>query len=235
MVTAYHGERSPRPTPVGTLPGAQARKVRFNVYTRQTGGFFVFVLVAATLAGGLTGCSGEATDVGMQRQRVIRDADRDDVLVQGARLLQREFGSVRIDTANRRADTPWVEFTTQDQSGTARDLYRGKSLMRHRAMLIINERGGQPVAQLRVDVQRQDTARQAAFRPRPTPFGDAPGQTSALDDDAATSYEQNTVWTTVRRNATLENQILDELREYFLRRTAGSNAETEVTPETEAP
>lgn len=204
------------------------------MHTRQAG-FLGFVLVAATLSGGLTGCSNEAADVGMQRQRVIRDADRDDVLVQGARLLQREFGNVHLNTAGRRADTPWVEFTTQNESGTARDLYRGKSLMRHRAVLIVNERGGQPVAQLRIDVQRQDTARQAAFKPRPTPFGDAPGQSSALDDDAGTSYEQNTVWTNVRRDAALENQILDELREYFLRRTAGSNAETEVAPAPETP
>jgi hypothetical protein len=187
------------------------------------------LLVVVVLAAALwAGCS-ETARVSVQQQRVIQGADPDAVLDAATVVLQREFGRVKVDRAARHITTAPVEFATERESGTARDLYRGRSTMRRVAQFDVGRNGGQTVARLRVDVERRDTERQAMMQPRPNRLSDNPGQETPIDVDAATSAQQNTVWTLVRRDRTLERALLDELREQFARLTVPAE-DTEAPP-----
>ncbi len=191
------------------------------------------VLTLSALAA-LAGCT-ESAGVSAQQQRVIKDAGPDEVLAAAAAILQREFGRVRVDAASRRIVTEPVEFTTQRDSGTARDLYHGRSVMRRKATFDVGQRSGATVARLRVDVERQDTARQRVMQPETHRISDAPGHETPIDRDAATSEQQNTVWTRVRRDTKLEQSLLDELREQFARFSAESEPESGAKPPASEP
>jgi hypothetical protein len=129
------------------------------------------VVVLLPILVALSGCADEVGSVSaQQQQRVIKDADADQALTEAAIILKREFGRVRVDPGLRLVQTDWYEFSTDRNSGTARDLYRGRSVMRRRANLSISQRGGATVARLRIDVERQDTGRQAVMHPRGHPL-----------------------------------------------------------------
>lgn len=162
---------------------------------------------------------GGCTDAGAVRaapaQRVIADAGPEAVLAAAASLLQREFGRVRVDPDARRIVTVPAEFTTGSASGSVRDLYGGRSTMRRVATFDVAQRAGATVARLRIDVERLDTARQRVMHPRGYRLSDAPGEDTPVARDAATTEEQNTVWTRVRRDRSLERALLEELRARF--------------------
>jgi hypothetical protein len=179
---------------------------------------------------GLVGCTGESLAVEDRQERVLEGADPDAVLVAAAQILQREFGRAQIDRSNRRVITLPAEFTTDRESGTVRDVYRGKSTMRRKAEFMVGRRGGVTVARLRIDVERRDTERQIVMRPQGERLGDSPGQQSAIQADAATTGEQNAVWTRVRRDRKLERELLDELREHFARLAADSEVGDNTPP-----
>ncbi|MBK9120217.1 MAG: hypothetical protein IPM18_11540 [Phycisphaerales bacterium] len=162
----------------------------------------------------LSGCAG-GDRVAEMRQRTIPEATPSEVVEAVGLLLKREFGRVAVDRERGRVETAPVEYVTARESGTARDLYRGRSVMRRRATCVVGRSAGQTVAWLRIDVERRDTERQAAMQPRAHRLGDSPGQLTPIDDDAATTVSQNAVWTFVRRDAELERALLDELRTYF--------------------
>lgn len=168
-----------------------------------------------------------------QEQRVIQEADPDEVLMVAASILQREFGRVAVDRTARHITTTPVEFTTERESGTARDLYRGRSTMRRKAQMSVGRATGGAVARLQIDVERRDTARQTVTQPRGYRISDNPGAETPIDADAATTHEQSTVWTKVRRDRTLERALLDELREHFERLTAAAEGLEPVPPRSE--
>jgi len=172
------------------------------------------------------GCSEATVSPSPARERVIQEATPDEVLDHAAVILQREFGRVQINRGARRITTGAVEYTTARDSGTARDLVGGRSVMRRMATFDVGQRGDVTVARLRIDVERQDTARQTVMQPRGYRLTDTPGAETPVDRDAATSERQNTVWTRVRRDTTLEAALLAELQEYFARLTA----EVEAAP-----
>ncbi len=172
------------------------------------------------------GCA-EASDVRLrQQERVIESAAPDAVLAEATSILQREFGRVKVDRVARRITTTPVEYATGRESGTARDLYGGQSTMRRTAELNVGQRGGVTVARIRVDVERRDTVQRAAMRPEAHRLGDTPGNETPVDRDAATTAEQNTVWTLVRRDTRLERQLLEELREHFAQAAGGAEPAT---------
>jgi len=177
----------------------------------------------------VTGCVDAAAVEGLQ-QRVIPNADPDQVLTAATTILQREFGRVRVDTMARRIVTGPVEYTTERESGTARDLYRGRSTMRRLATFMVGRSGGETVARLRVDVERRDTGRQVVMHPQAYRLSDNPGQETPISGDAATTAEQNAVWTRVRRDRQLERELLDELREQFARRTGTPGTANDGSP-----
>jgi hypothetical protein len=180
----------------------------------------VLIVAAGLAVAAFAGCTETVHVDTQQQQRVVEGTDPDEVLTAAASILQREFGRVQIDRVARRITTAPVEFTTQKDSGTARDLYRGRSTMRRVAQFDVGRTGGQMVARLRVDVERRDTERQSVMQPRVYRLSDDPGQQTPIDEDAATTAQQNAVWTRVRRDRTLERALLDELRDQLARASA---------------
>jgi hypothetical protein len=167
----------------------------------------------------LAGCAGPARTY-VSAQRVIRGADVEAVFAEATSILQQEFGRIQVDRVNQSIISAPQEFTTTRESGTARDLYRGRSTMRRTAHFTVSSGETGAVAHLRIDLERQDTVRQQVMRPRAYRLGDAPGHETPIDRDAATTHRQNTVWTHVRRDTNLERALLDELRERIARRVA---------------
>ena len=161
----------------------------------------------------LTGCS-QGLETRSFQSRIIQPASADDVFGAAQVLLRREFGRLKIESDARRVVTEPVEYRTSSESGTARDFYGGRSTMRRTAHLSVAPRGNGAIARLRVDIERQDTARREAFQPDRNRLSDAPSQTP-IERDAATSTEQNTVWTFVKRDRRLERALLAELEEQF--------------------
>ncbi len=171
--------------------------------------------VMLTWSLGLAGCADTAVFRDLPEQRVIQSAAPGEVLTAARALLAREFGRVRVERDGRRLVGGPVEYVTERDSGSARDLVRGESTMRRTATCDVGQRAGATVVSLRIDIERRDTARQIVAQPRSYRLSDSPGEESALARDAATTAEQNAVWTRVRRDRTLERALLDELRERF--------------------
>jgi hypothetical protein len=164
----------------------------------------------------LSGCATESSYRVRPQERVIPCDDPDEVLVVAGRILQREFGRVAARDTRRLVTAP-AEYTTERESGTMRDLYRGRSTMRRIATFEVGRRADRTVARLRIDVERQDTQRQEVMHPTGHRLSDTPGSATPITQDAATTEAQNTVWTRVRRDTRLERALLEELQEYFSR------------------
>ncbi len=188
---------------------------------RQTG-LWSMVSVLALAAG----CAETPGVRAHQEEWAIEGADADAVLTQAAAILQREFGRVKVDLAVRQIDTAPVEYTTSRDSGSARDVYRGRSTMRRVGSLRVGSRGGITVGTLQINVERRDTAQRAIAPATGYRLSDSPGAETPVDRDAATTVEQNTVWTFVRRDRALERQLLEELRERFARGEAATQPAT---------
>ncbi len=186
------------------------------------------VVLAALLGGGVVGCGGEL-DLAQQQSRVIHSPDPDIVLAAAGRILQREFGRLRINRETRTIETEPVEFTTRKASGSARDFYGGRSTMRRTARLSVARRGGDVLARLRIDLERQDTQR-VAVQPPTGGLTDSPAST-AIERDAATTEQQNQVWTRVRRDERLERALLDELQAEFAPRVSATAPAAEPVEE----
>jgi hypothetical protein len=167
------------------------------------------------LAIALTGCA-PGVDARSFQSRVIRSAAPDDVFRAAQVILRREFGPLEIESDARRLVSRRVEYRTTSDSGSARDLYGGRSTMRRIARFSVGQRGDGAVARLGIDVERLDTARREAFQPDRYRLTDAPSQTP-IERDAATSTRQNTVWTFVKRDLRFERALLAELQERFAR------------------
>ena len=191
----------------------------------------ICVILAATLIASLTcGCQDPARSVSGLQERAITGGDTDAVLAEAAVVLRREFGRVRVNPSNHSIETAYVEFSAAHDTGAARELVGAKSLMRRRAFFMLGQRGETIVARLRVEVERRDSEQQSITHPRGARLSDSPGQESAIDRDAATTTEQNSVWTLVRRDTPLERQLLQELQEKFTRLAAERDAESAPPP-----
>jgi hypothetical protein len=177
---------------------------------RTVGGLLALVPVLF----GLTGCT-QGLEARTFQTRVIHAASADEVFRAAQVILRREFGRLQVDSEGRRIVAEPVEYRTSSESGTARDLYGGRSTMRRTADFVVTPRSDGAVARLRIGLERQDTARREVFRPEHGRFSDAPGQRTAIERDAATSTQQNTVWTFVKRDRRLERALLEELQEQF--------------------
>ncbi len=201
------------------MQSAAGRASRDRVrLARPHGAIFMLTLGAALV---LTGCAGDggaprgpALVPGDAAQRVV-DATPEEVLDYGAVLLRREFGRVAARETGRKLVSAPSEYTTESESDSARDLYRGRSRMRQQAQLVVSPSGSGSVARLRVDIERKDTGRDRAMRPLNPRLSDAPGDETAINSDAALAPSQNITWTRVRRNRTLERRLLDELVDHF--------------------
>lgn len=150
-----------------------------------------------------------------QFQMRIVDADADTVLAAAEVALKREFLRLNVDRSARRITSEPEEFTTVSDSGTSRDIIRAGTSMRRIAICSVSPRSpSSSLMRLRIDVQRQDTARRSAVTPPEQRLGDAPAYTP-LERDAATTRDQNTVWTFVRRDRQLERALLEQVQDLF--------------------
>ena len=174
----------------------------------------VALCVWSIIGVGLTGCATTESTATPGFTRRAVDGPSGDVLQAGDALLKREFGRTQLNRGELTITTEPVEFTATGGSGTARDLYGGTSRMRRRATLVVEAHGQASVACLRIEVERQDTQRRAAMAPATGRMGDSPSRTPE-QDDAATTSQQNAVWTHVKRDTELEQDLLTELRNKF--------------------
>lgn len=172
--------------------------------------FGLLLLVAVC---GVGGCANTA-ETRRFKTRVIRDADPDAVFAAVQTVMRREFGRIRLESRSRSFTTDPVAYQTTSESGTARDLYGAASTMRQIARCSVGKRRDGAIVRLRVDIQRQDTRSSESLRQDQYRLSDAPAYTP-IERDAATSEEQNTVWTFVRRNARLERELLAEIENLF--------------------
>lgn len=173
---------------------------------------------------GLTGCAD--VEIEPAQSRVVASSDPDAVLVEAATILRRDFGRTQIDATSRTIKTQPVEFVTTRDSGSARDLYGASSRMRRFATVTIAKRDSTVTARVRVDVERKDAPRTSSIGQPANPINDSPGAETPINRDAATSEQQNTSWTRVRRDYAMERAILDELREVFARLSTSTEPET---------
>lgn len=162
-------------------------------------------------------CAGCASpETGMRARAVfLPGADPDTVFDAATAMLRRNFGTVRADRTARTIEAGPSEFTTRTGSGTVRDLYGGVSRMRRRATMWILPREGGTLARLRVVIEREDTERTSAVPRQDYRLADWPAARTAIDRDAATTAEQNEVWTFVRRDLRSEQRLLDALASRF--------------------
>jgi len=176
----------------------------------MTRAIFLGVLLAGLSA--LCACAAPGERAGYL-SRAIHADDPQVVLTAGSAVLRREFGRVTIDDERRTVESVPAEYVARRDSGSARDLYGGRSQMRRIAKLRVGRRGDQVVAWLRVDVEREDTER-VLVQQQTGRQADMAANTP-IERDAATTERQNTVWSFVRRDYELERRLLAELQEQF--------------------
>lgn len=177
----------------------------------------------------LVGC---AAPGGAQRRfqsRPMPNATVDTALIAARTVLQREYGDVLRDKQPASLVSAPKAYEAREGTGTARDLYRGRSAMRELAYCQVVERAGTPVILLRVELQRRDTTSTRTLGPeRRYRLGDQPSYTP-IEEDAATTDEQNEVWTLVRRDTQREREMLVELQNFFAEPEPDAT-ETQVQP-----
>lgn len=163
----------------------------------------------------LTGCeSSQPTNRAPRNAQSIRLAS-DDVRVvfsAGVEVMRGEFNRVRPRPSDRVVLIEPELYQTRSESGTARDYYGGVSEMRRKAWFQVDPIGSATRARIRVDLERLDTRRRELLRPPISRLDDNPGYTP-IQEDAATTSEQNTLWTSAGRDRALERRLLLELRE----------------------
>jgi hypothetical protein len=136
----------------------------------------------------------------------------DVVLITAERVLRREFGRISVDRQLRTIRTDSDEYSSSTDTGTARELVGAPATMRRRAVFSVGAVDGDTVAWLRVELERQDSRRRAALQPEGYRLTDSPAVTS-IERDAATTEDQNTLWTRVGRDRNLERSLLNEIQE----------------------
>ena len=176
---------------------------------RQAGLLMLGMVCVAALAGCTQGTDAKAFHI-----RTIATSDGEDVFQAAQVVLRREFGPLEVDSQLHRLQSRPSEYRTTSTSGTARDLYRGESVMRRIAYLSVSPRHDETIVRIRIEIERQDTERREVFQPESSRLSDAPGRTP-IERDAATTTAQNTVWTFVRRDYQLERALVSELQEQF--------------------
>lgn len=159
----------------------------------------------------LTACNGSARNTDFS-SRAIPATSPDAIYTAGRAVLADEFDRIAsADPVARRVETSPEEFTTRRDSGTARDLYRNPTRMRRYATLLVDQRGDEALARVRVDIERQDTDRAGQLERPYQQYSDYPHEQTPGQRDAATSIRQNVLWTKVRRDRELETQLLSQL------------------------
>jgi len=160
-------------------------------------------IVSSVLLSTFAGCVSSGPSVLDFSVRRITDGDRMRVLVDSESILSgMGFAPIKRDR-----DAGVLVYTDSGVPGGVRSR-RLSSQMRRRRVVELRVQGWDDGFKVfcRVSIQRQTTQAYSALA-----FGgagdDRPGQT-AIDRDAATTTEQNTVWQTIKRDKSAERTIL---------------------------
>ncbi|RMF79035.1 MAG: hypothetical protein D6744_09490 [Planctomycetota bacterium] len=157
-----------------------------------------------------TGCTAPGAARG-SLTRHFADVSPDEAYAATQIVLREHFRRVTADHTRMKLESQPVEYRTSRDSGTSRDLYRGSTLMRRTAHASVSGHGDAgATVRLRIEIERQDTRRAEVIRPDENRLTDAPGYTP-IERDAATTREQNTVWTFVRRDLRLERELMRQI------------------------
>jgi hypothetical protein len=172
----------------------------------------LIVLGIGTLC--VSGCATNALEVAYQSRQV--DGQPAQVFDQAVIALHREFPRMHVDRDRRVVESDPVEYEARGNTGTASGLVGGTARMRRIARLRVMPASQGAIAYLRIDVEREDSARRRALQQPETGhrLSDTPSYTP-IERDAATTETQNSVWTQVRRDSALERALLTELVEQF--------------------
>ncbi|MBL8878524.1 MAG: hypothetical protein JNG88_05330 [Phycisphaerales bacterium] len=146
--------------------------------------------------------------------RTIDSPDVNAVLSEAYDILKRDFAGATIDRDQRVVTSDAVEFSSTRDTGTPSDFVGVPNTLRRIALVSCEPAGSGVMTRVRVDVERRDTQRRQIMQRSETQFGDTPRQT-AIERDAATSSRQNDVWTRIRRDRALEQQILTDIQNRF--------------------
>jgi hypothetical protein len=161
------------------------------------------------------GCSSTSRSAPPAAQSIrIETSDPGAVYSVGLALMRREFTQVQPAASELEINTTPELYQTRDSSGTARDYYGGASQMRRSGWMKIERVGPAVRAYVRVAVERLDTRRQELFTSPTGRLSDAPGRTP-IEEDAATTQSQNTLWTSAGRDRGLERKLLTDLLAEF--------------------
>lgn len=169
----------------------------------------VFAIFALLLIS--TGCSEGLTARSFQ-SRMIPAVEPAELFEHGALVMRREFRRVTLDRDRLTIVARPRRYSDARDSGTAGGLIGVPSTMRRSATMRVRKRGSATVAEVRIDIEREDTRRRLVFQ-QESRLTDAPSYTP-IQRDAATTEGQNTVWTLVRRDRRLERALLNELRDW---------------------
>ena len=131
--------------------------------------------------------------------------------------MRREFRRVTLDRESRTIIARPQRYTDARDSGIAGGLMGAPSTLRRSGILRFRGRGDSTVAEIRVEIEREDTHRQTAFFPA-SRLTDVPSYTP-IQRDAATTLRQNIIWPLVRRDRRLERAVLYELRDWAASQT----------------
>ncbi len=162
------------------------------------------------------------------QSRMIPSVEPAELFEQGAVVMRREFGRVTLDRERLAIIAEPRRYADARDSGTASGLIGVPSTMRRSATMHIRKRGATIVAELRIDIEREDTRRRIGYQ-QESRLTDAPSHTP-IQRDAATTERQNTVWTLVRRDRKLERDLLNELRDWATSLAENAEPTTPAAP-----
>lgn len=151
------------------------------------------------------------------QSRVMPSVDPADVFQQGAVIMRREFGRVALDHQSKAIIAQPRRYSDARDSGLAGGLVGAPSTLRRSGILRFRRRGDSTVAEVRVEIEREDTHRQTLFF-QASRLTDLPSY-APIQRDVAITAHQNIIWTLVRRDRRLERAVLNELRDWAASRT----------------
>ncbi|MDO8630820.1 MAG: hypothetical protein Q7R41_10035 [Phycisphaerales bacterium] len=145
--------------------------------------------------------------------RQVRQADRSVVLdAAEAALVERGYSIAKRDPAEGVITTESIENDPRDRG--SRSGVGLSSAVKTRRFVEVRVAGPGDSTKVYCKVLVQEQAAQAYSMYAADRSGsDLPGQQTAIDRDAATTAEQNTVWRTLRRDTAAERQILGAILE----------------------
>jgi len=169
--------------------------------------------VVGTLLALVTACESPEPTLQNYGVRQIRRSDRSVALdAAEAALIERGFSIAQRDAVEGVIITESIENDPRDRRGRSGVGLSSAPRTRRFAEVRLAGAGEEAKVYCKILVQEQSTRAYGMFS-YDRAGSDLPGSQTAIDRDAATTVEQNTVWRTLRRDTAAERQVLDAILE----------------------